>query len=66
MCSTDCRPAPETREIANRIRPAVQRFLNMGIRIEDSLLMTAKGPENLSVGVPRQAGEIEKIVGQDR
>jgi len=58
--------APETREVAGRIRPAVDKFLNMGIRIEDSLLMTPTGPENLSARVPRQASDIEKIVGKDR
>jgi hypothetical protein len=38
----------------------------MGIRIEESLLMTAAGPENLSNSVPRQPAEIERIVGQER
>lgn len=58
--------APETREIAVKIRPAVERFLNMGIRIEDSLLMTPGGPENLSARVPRLADAVEKVVGKER
>jgi Xaa-Pro aminopeptidase len=56
--------SPTTRATAEQIRPAVQRFLNMGIRIEDSLLMTPHGPENLSVRVPRRAEDIEKTVGK--
>jgi Xaa-Pro aminopeptidase len=55
--------APETRALADSLRPVVERYLNIGIRIEDSFLMTPSGPENLSAAVPRTASEVEKVVG---
>jgi Xaa-Pro aminopeptidase len=58
--------APETREVADIIRPAVMRYLNMGVRIEDSFIMTASGAENLSVRVPRTVSELEATVGTGR
>jgi Xaa-Pro aminopeptidase len=45
------------------VRPSVARFANMGIRLEDSILMTASGPENLSRLVPRAIRDVEAVVG---
>jgi Xaa-Pro aminopeptidase len=53
----------ETRALAETLRPVVQRYLHIGIRIEDSFLMTPTGPDNLSAAVPRTASEVEKVVG---
>lgn len=53
-------------ELARALRPAVTRFAHMGIRIEDSLLMTEKGPDILSGAVPKGIAEIERIVGTGR
>ena len=36
---------------------------NMGIRIEDNILITKDGPVNLSQKLPRTANDIENIVG---
>ncbi|MEO7190879.1 MAG: aminopeptidase P N-terminal domain-containing protein [Vicinamibacterales bacterium] len=57
---------PSTRALAARIAPAVERYRNLGVRLEDSFLMTATGPVMLSVKAPRQAAEIEKLVGTGR
>jgi Xaa-Pro aminopeptidase len=54
---------PARAELAAVLRPAVMRFLNMGIRIEDSLLMTASGVEVMSVKVPKRASEVERLIG---
>lgn len=50
-------------ELAKALQPAVTRFRNIGIRIEDSLLMTDTGPEILSGKAPKQAGDVERLVG---
>ncbi len=34
-------------------------YRGIGVRIEDDILVTADGNENLSAGLPRQADEIE-------
>jgi Xaa-Pro aminopeptidase len=37
---------------------------NIGIRIEDTLLVTEDGAKNLSAALPREISEIEKLVGK--
>ncbi len=49
--------------LARDIRPAVERFADIGIRIEDSLLMTAAGPEVMSGKAPKRPADIERVVG---
>ncbi len=40
-------------------------FKGIGVRIEDDILCTAGGPENLTPGIPKEVEEIEAIVGAD-
>ncbi len=54
---------PAQASFANAIRPAVERFRDMGIRIEDTFLMTPKGLESLSAKAPKAPDEIERLVG---
>ncbi len=42
-----------------KIRPMVEKYKNVGVRIEDSFLLTETGLERLSAGVPRTIEEIE-------
>lgn len=49
---------PKNRAFIAKVRPLVERFNNIGIRIEDDYLVTANGLEWLSRG-PRTADEIE-------
>lgn len=45
--------------------PCDAKWWNIGIRIEDDILITAEGPENLSAGVPRDWKGIEKLMQQE-
>ena len=57
---------PEQAGLAKSLRPAVERFRDMGVRIEETVLMTATGPEILSSKVPKQPRDVEQLVGSGR
>ena len=42
-----------------------ERFKGIGVRIEDDILVTATGSENLTAAIPKTVEEIEAIVGAD-
>ena len=46
----------------DKVRAAVQKYKNIGARIEDSFLLTEKGLEPLSESVPRTPEEIERFM----
>ena len=54
---------PENKAFIDKVRPAVQKYKDIGVRIEDSFLMTEAGLVRLSSKAPRQVAEIEKVVG---
>lgn len=56
---------PKTAEnlaFIEKVRPVVQKYRNIGVRIEDSFLLTEKGLERLSAPVPRTIDEIESFM----
>ena len=57
---------PENAAFIEKVRPGVQKYKNIGVRIEDSFLMTEQGPVMLSEKAPRKVADIEKIVGTGR
>jgi Xaa-Pro aminopeptidase len=38
----------------------------MHYRVEDTILITSGAPENLSTAIPKEADEVEKLVGSAR
>jgi Xaa-Pro aminopeptidase len=59
---------PKTAENAafiEKVRPAVQKYKNIGVRIEDSFLFTSGGLERLSSAVPRTIDEVERFMKRD-
>jgi Xaa-Pro aminopeptidase len=56
---------PKTAEnlaFIEKVRPAVQKYRDIGVRIEDSFLLTERGLERLSERVPRTIDEIERFL----
>ena len=59
---------PKTAENAafiEKVRPAVQKYKNIGVRIEDSFLFTGNGVDRLSSAVPRTVDEVERFMKRD-
>jgi Xaa-Pro aminopeptidase len=52
---------PKNRAMIARIRSAVERYKNIGVRIEDDYIVTDKGLEWIS-RAPREIGEIEALM----
>lgn len=50
---------PRNRAMLAKVRPAVERYADIGIRIEDDYAITGTGVEWLSRGAPREIREIE-------
>ncbi len=53
---------PENAAFIEKVRPAVQKYENIGVRIEDSFLLTPSGLTRLSASVPRTIEEIETFM----
>jgi Xaa-Pro aminopeptidase len=59
-------PTPENAAFITKVRPVVEKYRNIGVRIEDSFLLTDGGLERLSTGVPRTIEEIERFLASGR
>jgi Xaa-Pro aminopeptidase len=57
---------PENAAFVAKVRPVVEKYKNIGVRIEDSFLMTDQGLVVMSEKAPRRVLDIEKIVGTGR
>lgn len=53
---------PENRAMIERRRAALQRYRDIGVRVEDNYLVTADGFERLSAGVPREIADVEALM----
>ncbi len=50
---------PQNRVFKEKVRPAFERYKNIGVRIEDDMLVTDKGVEWMTAKLPRKMSEIE-------
>jgi Xaa-Pro aminopeptidase len=57
-------PTPENRAFIEKVRPAFEKYKGIGVRIEDSFLLTESGLERLSAAVPRTIEEVESFLKQ--
>ena len=53
---------PENVAFVEKVRPLVEKYKDIGVRIEDSFLLTSSGLERLSSTVPRTIDEIEQFL----
>ena len=53
---------PRNRAFIARVRPVVERYQNIGVRIEDDYVVTSHGLERISSGVPREIGDVEALM----
>ena len=53
---------PRNRALIEAVRPAFERYRNIGVRIEDDVLVTEDGHRVLSDGVPRSIEDIETFM----
>jgi Xaa-Pro aminopeptidase len=56
---------PRNRQLIARIRPKVQQYRNIGVRIEDDYFFTEAGLERVTEGAPREIDEIEALMAQE-
>lgn len=56
---------PENRALIQRLRPVVERYRDIGVRIEDDYFITPSGVERISEGAPREIAEIEALMAEE-
>jgi Xaa-Pro aminopeptidase len=55
---------PETRAFIAKIRPAFEKYKNIGVRIEDDMLVTETGVEWMSRNLPRKLEDVEAFIAK--
>jgi Xaa-Pro aminopeptidase len=57
---------PENRALIAKIKPAFEKYKNIGVRIEDDMLVTAHGVEWMTASLPRKIRDIEAFMASAR
>ena len=55
---------PENEKFIAAVRPAFEKYKNIGVRIEDDVVVTADGYKNLSAALPRTIPDIESFIAR--
>ena len=55
---------PKAKEFVAKVRPAFEKYKNIGVRIEDDMLVTPTGAEWLTKKLPRRMDEIEAFMAR--
>ncbi len=58
--------SPRNDALKSRIRSTVEKFANIGVRIEDDYLVTEQGVVRVTAGVPRELDEVERELAKPR
>jgi Xaa-Pro aminopeptidase len=57
---------PANREFKQKVRPAFERYKNIGVRIEDDMIVTDTGVRWMTAALPRKMSEIEAFMANGR
>ncbi len=57
---------PQAEKFRQAVRPAFEKYKNIGVRIEDDVLVTPEGSRNLSAALPRTLAEVESFIARAR
>jgi Xaa-Pro aminopeptidase len=55
---------PENKKFLEKVRPVYEKYKNIGVRIEDDLLVTTTGAEWMTKNLPRKIDEVEAFMAR--
>lgn len=58
-------PKKELEEFTKMVRPLLKKYMNIGVRIEDDILITKDGNIVVSAKAPKEIRYIEEVMGKE-